>query len=113
MCRMIAAVGRFDAGSVLGALSEMAANANRAFDHELRNRGSQLRHDSGWGVVWTEGDALARRRSTRACFDDAEFSALPATAATLLVAHARRTKAPDTIAMENTHPFMATWRGTE
>ena len=113
MCRMIAAAGRFDAAAVLAALSEMAANTNRAFDHELRHLGPELRHDSGWGAAWSAPGGLARHRSTRPCFDDPAFDALSETRASLLIAHARRTKVPATIATENTHPFVATFGGTE
>lgn len=111
MCRMIAAVGRFEAASVLRALSRMAENANAGYDHELRSLGDGLRHDSGWGVVYSAAGGLVRQRDTAPCFEDGAFAELFRIETGLMVAHARRTKVPATIALENTHPFMETFGG--
>ncbi len=113
MCRMIAAVGRVEMPDVLEALRAMAENANGAYDHELRHLGAGLRHDGGWGAAYLDGSGLSRRRSTTPCFEDDAFGALADVETRLVIIHARRTKEPDTIAITNTHPFTAGFRGVD
>ena len=113
MCRMIAAAGRVEMPAMLEALRAMAENANGAYAHEHRHLGEELRHDGGWGAVHLDGSNLSRRRSTTPCFDDDAFGALADVETRLVIIHARRTKERDTIAIPNTHPFIAEFRGVE
>jgi predicted glutamine amidotransferase len=113
MCRMLAAVGRVSMPAVLEALRTMAENENAAYAHELRHLGADLRHDSGWGAAYLEGGGLSRHRSTTPCFEDQAFGALAGVETGLVILHARRTKAPETIAVHNTHPFAAELGGVE
>jgi len=107
VCRMIAAVGRFDMGPLVEGLSDMASNANVAHDHEFRERGDEFVHDCGWGVVFREDDALTRERSARYCVDDPSFARLAEVRTDLVVLHARRTPRRETISESNSHPFIA------
>jgi predicted glutamine amidotransferase len=106
MCRMIVAVGGFDSSRLASALRLMALNENPAWDHELRSRGANLRHDSGWGAVWRERGDLRRVRSVLPCFDDPGFEEIGRVRTDLMVVHARRTPRPETISIANTHPFL-------
>ena len=110
MCRMIAAVGRFEMGPLVDALRSMASNSNTEYDHELRGEGGRLLHDCGWGIVFREGDRLVRRRSARSCLEDPEFDALSGVRSDLVVLHARRTPSRETIDVLNSHPFVENWR---
>lgn len=111
MCRMIAAVGRFEMVPLVRALRAMAANANAEHDHELRAEGPEFRHDCGWGVAYRECGRLVRRRSAESCLEDPRFDELESLDTDLLVLHVRRTPRRDTIAVENSHPFMAEYGG--
>ena len=87
------------------AVRAMATNANQRYDHELRGRGEEFLHDSGWGAVYREGGRLVRVRSTTPCFLDQRFDDLADVESDLVVVHARRAKNPRTISTANTHPF--------
>ena len=113
MCRMIAAVGRFEMASLVDAVRMMASNINPAYDHELRSEGGALVHDCGWGVAFREGDRLVRRRSAASCLDDPEFDSLSGLETDLVILHARRTPDRGTIGALNSHPFIQKWRGEE
>jgi len=113
VCRMIAAVGRFEMGPLVDAVRMMASNANPAYDHELRAEGGALVHDCGWGVAFREGDRLVRRRSAASCLSDPEFDSLSEVETDLVILHARRTPDRDTINVLNSHPFLEEWRGEE
>jgi predicted glutamine amidotransferase len=111
MCRMIAAVGRFEAAPLVAALRAMAANANAEHEHELRSEGPAFTHDCGWGAAYRDGGRLARRRSASSCLEDPRFEDLAALETDMLVLHARRTPHRDTIAVGNSHPFIAEYGG--
>jgi predicted glutamine amidotransferase len=113
VCRMIAAVGRFPPGRLVEALRLMARNANPAYDHELRREGDGLLHDCGWGVAYLAQGGLARRRSTRPCFEDERLDSVAGVRTGLMLLHARRTKDRSTIAEVNTHPFLARFHERE
>ena len=113
MCRMIAAVGRFEMGPLVDAIKVMASNTNPDYDHELRGKGAEFIHDCGWGVAFREGERLVRRRSAASCLDDPEFDSLSGVETDLVILHARRTPNRDTINVLNSHPFMRKWRGEE
>lgn len=135
MCRMIAAVGSFDADPLIEALRTMALNENAAYEHEHRHLGPGLLHDCGWGAAFRGADGLSVHRSAKPCFEEGELAGLAETLrgtrsggpargdghggesgaarAGMLVLHARRTKRRDTIALENTHPFRAEWGGLD
>ena len=113
MCRMIAAVGRFEMEPLVDAVRVMASNANPACDHELRGEGGALVHDCGWGVAFREGGRLVRRRSAASCLDDPEFDSLSGVETDLVILHARRTPDRDTINVLNSHPFLEEWSGEE
>ncbi len=113
MCRMIAAVGRFDVSALMDGLLEMSLNRNSAYDHELRSKGSALLHDCGWGAAHRSGGVLTRVRSAAPCFEDRSFGELAGLETDVLILHARRTKERDTICVENSHPFLAEYRGHE
>ena len=108
MCRMIAAVGRFDIAPLVDGLRTMAANANAGYDHEFRDRGDAFQHDCGWGAVWRDGNSLARRRTAESCVVDPNLEELKVLATDLAVVHARRTPNRGTIAEKNSHPFVET-----
>ena len=105
MCRMIAAVGRFELGALKTALKTMALNRNTAYDHELRDRGADLLHDCGWGAAFLADEGLSTVRSVRPCFEDPDFDNLDCRGADLAVLHARRNRDRSTISIANTHPF--------
>jgi len=113
VCRMIAAVGRFEMEPLVDAVRMMASNANRAYDHELRAEGGALVHDCGWGVAFREGDRLVRRRSAASCLSDPEFDSLSGVETDLVILHARRTPDRETINVLNSHPFLEEWWGEE
>ena len=113
MCRMIAAVGRFEMEPLVEAVRAMASNTNPAYDHELRAEGGEFIHDCGWGVAFRDGSRLVRRRSAASCLEDAEFDSLSSIRTDLVILHARRTPARDTIGVLNSHPFLEEWRGEE
>ena len=113
MCRMIAAVGRFEMEPLVDAVKVMASNSNPAYDHELRGEGGELIHDCGWGIAFRDGERLVRRRSAASCLEDAEFDALASIDTDLVILHARRTPHRDTIDVLNSHPFLQKWRGEE
>ncbi|MCK4679912.1 class II glutamine amidotransferase [bacterium] len=113
MCRMIAAVGRFEMEPLVDAVRVMASNANPAYDHELRPEGGALVHDCGWGVAFREGGRLVRRRSAASCLNDPEFDSLSGVETDLVILHARRTPDRDTINVLNSHPFLQEWSGEE
>lgn len=111
MCRMIAAVGRFELKPALRALKAMALNRNPAYDHELRGKGDALHHDCGWGVAYRKDGELVRVRSEVPCFEDDAFDSLESLETDLMILHARRTLARNTIRIENSHPFIAEHAG--
>jgi predicted glutamine amidotransferase len=106
MCRMIAATGRLDMASLVNGLRVMASNSNHAYEHEFSSEGDAFIHDCGWGVVFKDGDSLARRRSSRYCVDDPVFDQLCTICSDLVILHARRALNRDTISEENSHPFV-------
>ncbi|MFH1502414.1 MAG: class II glutamine amidotransferase [Candidatus Eisenbacteria bacterium] len=110
---MIAAVGRFDTGVLVDAVRAMALNANAAYGHEYRVRGDSLRHDCGWGAALLGDGGFSVHRSTAPCFEDAGLNAIAGSRTDLAILHARRTPERETIALRNTHPFAAAWRGTD
>ncbi len=116
---MIAAVGRFDIEPMLTAIRVMALNDNPAYDHEHRSLGTEIVHDCGWGAAFPGRDGLVTRRSTAPCFESGELERLGdelmdlSEPVNLLLLHARRTRQRDTIALRNTHPFRAAWKGLE
>jgi len=107
VCRMIAAVGRFEVKPALRALNAMALNRNQAYGHELRGKGDALQHDCGWGVAYRKDGELVRVRSAVPCFEDDAFDSLAGIETDLMILHARRTVARNTIRLENSHPFLA------
>lgn len=104
---MIAAVGRVPMGKLVEALKLMASNSNASHDHEFRDRRSDFLHDCGWGSVHAEKGRLIDNRSARSCLDDGRFNALAGLETDLTLLHARRTPDRETIAAENSHPFLA------
>lgn len=112
MCRMIAAVGRFDMPVLVDALRAMAANDNPAYEHELTSEGDTILHDCGWGVAYRAGGDLVRIRSPKSCLSDPAFGELGSLRTDLVVLHARRNKDRSTIDAANSHPFIAEWAGT-
>ena len=113
MCRMIAAVGRFEMAPIVDAVRVMASNMNPAYEHELRAEGEALVHDCGWGIAFREGGRLVRSRSAASCLDDPEFDSLSGIETDLVILHARRTPDRGTINILNSHPFIREWRGEE
>jgi predicted glutamine amidotransferase len=111
MCRMIAAVGRFDMTVLAGALRAMAANENPAYEHEITSEGDAVLHDCGWGVAYRDGADLVRVRSQRSCLADPAFDAISSLRTDLVVLHARRNRDRNTIDVANSHPFVAEWSG--
>jgi predicted glutamine amidotransferase len=111
MCRMIAAVGRFDTEPLARALMTMAMNDNPAQGHEHRQLGAEFRHDCGWGAALRTERGFSVVRSTRPCYEDSELERIGCAHTDLAILHARRTPERETIAIENTHPFRADWTG--
>lgn len=112
MCRMIAAAGRIDARSLRRALQSMASNENPAHSHENRPLGSAYRHEDGWGAAWVQGEDLRVFHDIHSCLEDPWIEAIDDLRTDLLVLHARRASRPGSVKLENTHPFLAEYRGT-
>lgn len=113
MCRMIAAVGRFEPAAVRRGFLTMASNENPAHDHEHRAEGIAFQHVDGWGAAWVEGKALrVLRRAVSALADDVAETIDPLETG-LLVLHARKASVAGSVALENTHPFPASLGGHE
>jgi predicted glutamine amidotransferase len=113
MCRMIAAVGRFEPALLRCALVRMAANDNPVHDHEHRARGDSFRHTDGWGMAWIQDGRLCTlRRSFSVLLDDAA-DRIDGLRTELLLLHARHATMPGSIRTENTHPFSATLLGKD
>lgn len=106
MCRMIAAMGSLELGSLIGALQRMASNDNRAHTHENRSLGVDFRHEDGWGAVWIDGGAFRRLRSAKSILDDPLTGELSGVRSDLAILHARRATQEGSVRIENTHPFL-------
>jgi predicted glutamine amidotransferase len=111
MCRMIAAVGRFDVADLARALRLMAGNANISHDHEFRARGPAFAHDCGWGTAFIRDGRLTVRRSASSALDDPRLDALDEVTTDMALLHARRTPDRASIAVSNSHPFVARYEG--
>lgn len=106
MCRMIAAVGDLELGSLVGALRRLASNENRAHTHEKRSLGASYRHEDGWGAAWVEEGRLRLSRSEKSCLDDPRVAELTGVHTGLAILHARRASREGSVRVENTHPFL-------
>jgi predicted glutamine amidotransferase len=111
MCRMIAATGEIDPSALRRALQLMASNENPDHTHEKRALKEGYRHEDGWGAAWVEQGNLRVRHSIHSCLTDGSLADLDAVRTDLLVLHARRATKKNTIALENTHPFLVEHRG--
>jgi predicted glutamine amidotransferase len=111
MCRMIAAVGDFELGSLLGALRRMASNENPAHTHERRSLGPEFRHKDGWGVAWNADGRLRRVRSEKSCLEDPRIDELTGVRTDLAILHARLATREGSVRVENTHPFLVEREG--
>jgi glutamine phosphoribosylpyrophosphate amidotransferase len=112
MCRMIAAVGDLELGSLMGALRKMASNENPAHTHERRPLGAEFRHQDGWGAAWIENGRFRRLRSEKSCLTDPLVAELAGVRTDLVILHARMASREGSVRIENTHPFL-TERGGE
>ena len=113
MCRMIAAVGRFEPAALHRALMRMAANDNPAHDHEYRSRGESFRHTDGWGMAWAQDGRLRTVRRTISVLLDDWVEHIDSLYTSILLLHARKATQPGSIGTENTHPFPATFLGRD
>jgi predicted glutamine amidotransferase len=113
VCRMIAAVGRFDPAAVRRALVTMAANENPAHDHEHRSEGASFRHTDGWGMAWAQDGQLRTIRRTISVLLDDWVERVDPLQTELLLLHARKATQPRSIATANTHPFPAALLGRD
>ena len=113
MCRMIAAVGRFDPAALRRSLVLMAANENPAHDHEYRSRGASFRHTDGWGMAWTQDGRLRTVRRTISVLLDDWVERIDPLQTDILLLHARKATPPGSISTMNTHPFPATFLGRD
>jgi predicted glutamine amidotransferase len=113
MCRMIAAVGRFEPALLRCALVRMAANDNPAHDHERRACGDSFRHTDGWGMAWVQDGRLRTLRRTVSVLLDDVAERIDPLRTGLLLLHARHATTPRSIRTENTHPFSATLLGKD
>jgi glutamine amidotransferase len=113
MCRMLAAVGRFDAAPLVAGLRAMAMNRNPPHRHEYSGRGGDFVHADGWGAVWEDAGRLVSTRGTPACFEDPALDRLAEVRTERLVLHARRGTGDAGVRLENTHPFVARHDGAE
>jgi predicted glutamine amidotransferase len=113
MCRMIAAVGRFEPTHLRHALVRMAANDNPAHDHEYRALGESFRHTDGWGMAWVQDGRLRTLRRTISVLLDDWVERIDPLRTGLLLLHARYATPPKSIRTENTHPFSATLLGRD
>ncbi len=113
MCRMIAAVGRFEPAALRRALLRMAANDNPAHDHEYRSRGASFRHTDGWGMAWTQDGRLRTVRRTISVLLDDWVERIDPLQTNILLLHARKATQPGSISTKNTHPFPATFLGRD
>lgn len=113
MCRMIAAVGRFEPAALRRALVRMAANDNPAHDHERRPLGRSFCHIDGWGAAWVHEGRLRTVRRVVSILEDGWLERVDALQTGLLTLHARRATKPGSTRIENTHPFPATYLGRD
>ncbi|MFP3235753.1 MAG: hypothetical protein RXR74_05105 [Nitrososphaeria archaeon] len=112
MCRMLVAVGRFEAGelrSMVRALREAAA-----YDPYGEALYGERSHDDGWGILIArlDGSAALHHRSTRPIFSSGSDpeSAIPGWAAgapVVLMAHARKASEGTPVDLASTHPVHA------
>ena len=113
MCRMIAAVGRFEPAALRRALMRMAANDNPAHDHEYRSGGASFRHTDGWGMAWAQDGRLRTVRRTISVLLDDRVECIDPLETSILLLHARKATQSGTIDTENTHPFPASLLGRD
>jgi predicted glutamine amidotransferase len=113
MCRMIAAVGRFEPAAVRRGFLTMTSNENPAHDHEHRAEGIAFQHVDGWGAAWVEGTALRVLRRTVSALSDDVAERIDPLETGLLVLHARKASVAGSVALENTHPFPVSFGGHE
>jgi predicted glutamine amidotransferase len=113
MCRMIAAVGRFEPAALRRALVLMAANDNPAHEHERRSLGSSFRHVDGWGAAWIQEGRLNVLRRTISVLSDDWVDRIDGLQTELLLLHARLATISGSARTENTHPFPATCSGRD
>jgi len=112
VCRMLVAVGRFEAGelrSMVRALREAAA-----YDPYGEALYGERSHDDGWGILIArlDGSAALHHRSTRPIFSSGSDpeSAIPGWAAgapVVLMAHARKASEGTPVDLASTHPVHA------
>lgn len=99
MCRMIAAVGKFDAGAIANAA--VAMSQGRTAAHEFPAR----RHFDGWGAVYLDAqDRLACVRDAAPISGDRLRPRLNKVDGRLLVVHARAASVKSKTGIDYVHP---------
>jgi predicted glutamine amidotransferase len=99
MCRMIAAVGRFDSGSIASAA--IAMSQGRTATHEFPAR----RHFDGWGAVYLDAqNQLGCIRDEAPISYERVHSRLNEADGRLLVVHARAASVKAKIGIDYVHP---------
>lgn len=99
MCRMIAAVGRFDAASIADAA--VAMSQGRTAAHEFPQR----RHLDGWGAVYLDArNRLGCVRDEAPIANDRAHARLNKARGRLLVVHARAASVKSKTGLDYVHP---------
>jgi predicted glutamine amidotransferase len=100
MCRMIAAVGKFDAASIASAA--VAMSQGRTASHEYPSR----RHFDGWGAVYLDAhNRLGCVRDEAPISNDRACSRLNDAVGRLLVVHARAASVKSKTGIDYVHPL--------
>jgi predicted glutamine amidotransferase len=100
MCRMIAAIGRFDAASIVNAA--VAMSQGRTASHEYSGR----RHFDGWGAVYLDAqNRLGCVRDEAPISSDRACSRLNDADGRLLVIHARAASVKSKTGIDYVHPI--------
>ncbi len=102
MCRLILAVGTFDAKEIVAGAVAMASGRTAAHDSPILN------HPDGWGAVWsdpTSATGLSALRDVRPAAESAADSGLGSIRTDFLAVHVRNATRPTTKGISYTHPL--------
>jgi predicted glutamine amidotransferase len=103
MCRMLAAVGSFDAASLVEGWLAMSQDRNEKHEN---NSDEMFLHCDGWGAAWLKNGQWEILKSIKPCYEDVEVKNLYTVKSPVLILHARKKTCGKTT-MVTTQPFMA------
>ncbi len=103
-CRMLIAIGNFQAENVFRDFKLMAMNKNEK--HENNRNNSDFLHNDGWGVVLGKSGRLTEvYKKDVACWKDPRFRRYYKANVDYVIAHARRATDKNFVDLSYTHPF--------